>query len=103
MQEKLLKKRKKLFEKLAKQEFIVRGSITGAKTYCGNPKCKCKTENKMHESKRLYWKDRNKKSKGIYLTKDKEKLAQKGLAHLKKFYDILEDIIEVNIEIIKSS
>jgi len=96
----LKKKKIKLLEKLHNYEDFIRGSITTIKHKCGNKNCQCYSGGKKHPG--IYFSvNINQKTKLIYLGKNKVTKAKKLLANHLKLKKLLDDIITVNIDLLK--
>jgi hypothetical protein len=97
-----LKRRKTLLmKKISTQKTFVRGTITTLYRRCGNKKCACaKDNNKKHAG--IYLSTNLKgKTKLIYLGKKKKEIAEQMINNFKNLKNILDEIIELNIDILK--
>ena len=94
-------KKLKLIEKLHAIDDFIRGSITTINHKCSNKNCECHSGGKKHPG--IYFSvNINKKTKLIYLGKKKTVIAKKMIANHLKLKKILDEIISVNIDILKS-
>lgn len=96
----LKNKKKRLIEKLHSLNNFVRGSITTIKHKCSNKNCECHSGGKKHPG--IYFSvNINKKTKLIYLGKKKTNKAKKMLSDYKKLKKLLDEIVAVNLDILK--
>ena len=97
---KLEVKRDLLLEKLAKCSYFAKGSITSVCMTCNRVNCICKHP-KGNKSYRLTYKDSNQKTRIVYVSNDRVKEVRKMIANYKKYKDISDEIIDINIKIFK--
>ncbi len=79
---------------------MVKGSINKIYTKCGNPNCKC-AKGFKHEEYRLTYKGNNNVSKTVYLNKSKIKRGQKMIDNYREVKNLFNEIIDLNIKLIK--
>lgn len=95
-------KRKALLDKLSKYSYFVKGSVSSVCMACSRANCTC-TEPKGTVSHRLTYKGKNQKTKTIYVSSGKVKEVRKLISNYKKYRDITEMILDLNIKILKGS
>lgn len=89
-------------KEIRKKKNILKGSVNKVYTKCGNPNCKC-AKGFKHEEYRLTYKGENNKTKIVYLNKAKIKKVQKMIDNGKDVRKLMNEIIELNIRLIKLS
>jgi hypothetical protein len=99
--EKLLKKQKKLLAEINCMEGILKGSISTLCGTCNRANCICKNK-KNNKSYRLTYKDRNQKTKTIYVQKQNLKKVKSMILNFEKNRKIIDEIIEININILRA-
>jgi len=87
-------------KEIRKRKNMVKGSINKVYTKCGNPNCKC-TKGERHEEYRLTYKGANNVSKTVYLSKSKIKKVQKLVDNYKEAKLLFNEILELNVKLIK--
>lgn len=80
---------------------MIKGSINMVYTKCGNPNCKC-AHGLKHQEYRLTYKGENNITKIVYLSKTKINKVQKMIDNYKIAKKIFNDIIELNINLLKA-
>lgn len=98
---KLLKEINLKLKEIKKRKNMVKGSINKIYAKCGNPNCKC-TRGEGHEEYRLTYKGENNISKTVYLNKGKVKKVQKMVNNYKEAKLLFNEILELNIKLIKT-
>ena len=94
---------KKLTSHLAKLVYkgdYIRGNPVIMKRVCGNPRCRCKTQDKKHTSLYLCRKQDGKTSM-TYIPVRLEETIQKKIANYHKIKELLEKVSELNYENLK--
>ncbi len=97
---KLERKRALLLEKLSKYGYFVKGSISTVCMACSRAHCICKTP-KGKKSYRLTYKDEGQKTRIIYISKGRLKEVRKMISNYKKYREITQDILNINVEIFR--
>ncbi len=93
-------KKDQLLKNLMEFEDFIRGSITTIRHKCSNKNCKCHSGGDKHPG--IYFSANiNKKTKLIYLGEKKVAKAKKLLNNHVKLKKLLDDIVTVNIDILK--
>lgn len=87
-------------KEIRKRKNMVKGTINKIYTKCGNPNCKC-AKGEKHEENRLTYKDSDNISKTVYLSKGKIKKVQKMVSNYKEARLLLNEILELNVKLIK--
>jgi len=98
---KLQRKIKKLEMELKEIGPIMRGSIVELKMKCGNKKCKCNKDKKYKHPAKYFSANINKKTKLIYLGDKRIDLAKKYNDNYLKLWDIINQMTETNMELLK--
>lgn len=96
------KKISSILTEIRKRKTMVRGTINKIYAKCGNPNCKC-AKGFRHEEYRLTYKGENNKTKIVYLNKGKVKKVQKMIDNGKEVRRLMNEVIELNIKLIKLS
>lgn len=99
---KLERRRMLLLEKLPKYSYFVKGSIGVVCMACSRVNCICKNP-KGKKSYRLTYKDNNQKTRIVYVPNDRVKEVRKMISNYRKYREITEEILELNIRIFKES
>ena len=97
-----LKRREMLLRKLESHCNFVRGSLSSVCAKCNRAKCICdkRTSRKAY---RLTYKDREQKTKIVYVPSGKIPEIKKMIGNYKKIKNIINDLVETNIKIFKDS
>ncbi len=106
MQDKKLKLKRKLYylmNKIKKVGSVMRGSIVELKVNCGNKKCRCYKDKKWKHPAYYFSVNMNKKTKLIYLGKNKLPLAKEYNENYLKLKQIIDEITIINMELLKLS
>jgi len=89
-------------ERLTKYSYFVKGSLTSVCMVCSRANCIC-----MHpkgvEAYRLTYKDKGQKTQTVYIPGSKVKEVRKLILNYRKYRDITEIILDLNIRIFKES
>ncbi len=99
---KLEMKREVLMERLAKYSYFVKGSLTSVCMACSRANCVC-PEPKGVVAHRLTYKDKNQKTQTVYVPDSRVKEVRKLILNYRKYRDITEMILNLNIRIFKES
>jgi len=99
--EKLTQKRSALLAELGTLGPVVRGSITQVCSTCNRAGCIC-SRRTTKRAYRLTYKDAQQKTKTVYIPRGKIGEVRKMLANYKRMRKLSEQLIEINIEILKS-
>jgi hypothetical protein len=96
----LIKKREKLMERVAGYSEFFRGSITSVCSTCNRAACICpgKTKGRAY---RLTYKDKEQKSRTVYIPKKQLPEARKMISNYVKMRKIIDELFETNIAIFK--
>ena len=95
-----LKKSTSHFAKLAHEGDYIRGNPVIMKRVCGNPRCRCSLEGKLHTSLYLCRKQDSKTSM-TYVPKRLEDDVQKKIANYHKIKNLLERVSDLNYNQLK--
>ncbi len=95
-------KREALMEQLAKYSYFVRGSLTSVCMVCSRANCIC-TQPKGVVAYRLTYKDKNQKTRTVYIPSGRVKEVKKLILNYKKYRDVTEMIFNLNIKIFKEN
>jgi hypothetical protein len=87
-------------KEIKKRKNMVRGSINKIYKRCGNMNCKC-AKGEKHEEYRLTYKGSDQISKTVYLSKNKIKKVQKMVDNYKEAKLLFNEILELNVKLIK--
>lgn len=99
---KLEKKQKILIAQLVECKDMMKGSIAELCSSCTRTKCICKTKSQT-KTYRLTYKDKEQKSRIVYVPKDMLEDVKYRLDQFEKARQIIDDLIKNNIEIFKLS
>jgi len=88
--------------KLAHAGNYIRGNPVIMKRVCGNPRCRCKLEDKKHISLYICKKDGG-KTHMIYVPARLEESIQKKIVNYHKIKDLLEKVSDLNYSQLKLS
>ena len=92
--------RKEVRKQLSRIRYFVRGSIMECERTCGKPTCKC-AKGQKHIAYYLSLKKEN-KTLLIYLPRSSLKLANKWIDNHKKLKELIDKLLMLNIEVLKS-
>lgn len=96
----LLKNRYKIAKQMPRSSKIVKGTLVELRRKCGKPNCRCQKGEK-HVS--LYLSQSHKgKTRMTYIPRKYEKEIKTSVKWHKKLIQVVEDLSEINIKIIKS-
>jgi len=95
----MLKKQKELARQIPRSPKVIKGSLVELKRTCGKPNCRCQKGEK-HIS--LYLSQSKKgKTKMTYIPRKSEKKVREYVKRHKKYIEVLDELSELNIKIIK--
>lgn len=94
------RRRALLFEKLLKHGCFVKGSISSVCMTCSRVNCICENPTGI-KSYRLTYKEENQKTRIIYISKDRLKEVRKMISNYKKYREISNEILDINIRMFK--
>lgn len=100
IKKKLLRKQKKLFDKLIENGPFIEGSLTECKRVCGTSSCRCRNGGDKHPTMFFTWKE-NRKTKSLYVPVAKWDEAKMLSDNYKKFKTIAKEISEIQKELLK--
>ncbi len=89
-------------KRLAKCSYFVKGSLTGVCMACSRANCIC-PEPKGIMAHRLTYKDKNQKTQTVYVPDSRVKEVRKLISNYRKYRDITEMILDLNIKIFRES
>jgi len=98
----LIQKRSDLLQKLKAHSNCLRGSITHVCVTCNRANCIC-TQKSLRRAYRLTYKDREQKTKTLYIPRGQLGEVRKMVANYKRIRKITEQLIETNVEIFKQA
>jgi len=82
---------------------MLRGSIVVSTKKCGNKGCECERKNiRIHPFQMLTTTTGVGKTKGVYIRKAEMESFRDGLAQYKRVKEIIEELSEINIRLIKA-
>lgn len=93
-------KRNQIVKQLLVCTNMIKGSIGSVCSSCNRANCICKTPTRL-KAYRLTYKDADQKTKTIYVPKEKLDEANKMVLNFKKFREITDRLIDINIMIFK--
>jgi histidinol phosphatase-like enzyme len=98
---KLMQKKDRLLRQLKECKNMVRGSLNSVCINCKRANCVCKnpTGGLAH---RLTYKDRNQKTRIVYVANDKVAAIKKMVKDYAKYREVTEQIVETNIALLRS-
>lgn len=96
-----LRKRDALAEKLAMCPEFVCGSITSVCSTCNRARCICPRKS-SRRAYRLTYKDRQQKTRTVYLRQDQLPRIRKMIANYARVRKLVYQLVEVNIEVFKA-
>ena len=85
---------------LTKLKKMVKGTVNKVYTKCRNQNCKC-TKGEKHPAFQLTYKAENNLTKTVYLNKNKVDLALKRIENYKLARKLFNEIIELNVNLLK--
>ena len=85
---------------LEKYKQMIKGTVYKVYRKCGNKNCKC-TRGELHELFQFNYKDKNNKTKSLYVRKNDVKLFKQYIENYQKAKTIFNEIIELNIDALK--
>jgi hypothetical protein len=96
----LLEKRTALLKELGKNAWLLRGTWVERYSTCMRPDCKCH-QGEKHGPRHYVAIMRNGKQRQVYVRRQHESLVRAGLARSQTIDDILLQITEINLELLK--
>jgi hypothetical protein len=99
---KLIKKKKNLLNCIMDCEDMIKGSISSVCSNCQRARCICKNKSGKILY-RLTYKDKDQKTKTVYVHKTKLNEIKNRIACFNKAKKILDELVENNIAIFKAS
>lgn len=98
--EALLERRAELLNELAKKAWLLRGTWAERYSTCMRPNCKCH-QGEKHGPRYYLSIARQGKKREVYIRRRHEDLVRKGIAQYQTVDDILLQITEINLELLK--
>lgn len=98
--EKLCLQREKLLSRIDAYSDFVKGSINSICSKCKRANCICETKTSKRDY-RLTYKDKDQKTKIVYIPKDRLTQTKRMLGNNAKVKATIELLIEVNLKILK--
>lgn len=92
----LEKKRDEYIKQLWACTTMIKGSISSVCSSCNRANCICKKPTSL-KAYRLTYKDADQKTKTIYVPKKKLGEAKKMISNFKKFREVMDRLIDVNL------
>lgn len=96
----LLQKKQAILCRIADCSGFLRGSITSVCSTCNRANCIC-TSKPTGRAYRLTYKDKQQKTRTVYLSRAKLSEARKMLANYSKMRELMDELFETNIAILK--
>ncbi len=96
------KKRDQLVKQLLTCTHMIKGSISSVCSRCTRANCICKTDTGAR-THRLTYKDKDQKTKIVYVPKAKLGEVKKMISNYKRCKSIIDKLMDVNIMIFKES
>lgn len=102
MKKNLIRKRDALLGKFETHCDFLRGSITDVCSTCSRANCICDRKS-TRRSYRLTYKDKQQKTKTVYISRSQLGKARRMVANYHRFRKITEQLVEINVEIFKQA
>lgn len=102
LKKKISKKIRNELSKILQIENLLKGSLVKVATRCGNKNCKC-AKGKKHMAYHLTFKNERGITRTVYVRKDKVAEVKMALKNYKTLKKIIEKVVNMNLEKLKSS
>jgi len=99
----ILKKLESLKKKMISCGSVMRGSLVTLKMTCGNKKCQCFTDKNAKHPAKYFSVNIDKKTKLIYLKKNKIPIAKELNDNYLKLWNIINQMTLLNMELLRIS